>query len=134
MRPRRLTGASGRPLNVTVMRASAVLLLTLLLGCASHRPTSDIQPCIPSVETQFGVTEDRAWTPLGKDSSKVVQLHQRFPIQTSQETASSHWFVDNTGVVLLCLNGKPRSDLATDSIVFIPVGDEWQARELTTIH
>jgi hypothetical protein len=35
---------------------------------------------------------------------------------------------------LLCLNGKPHSDLATDSIVFIPFGDEWQARELTVIH
>ena len=116
------------------MRASVGLLLTLLLGCADHRPTSDAQPCIPSIDTRFGVTEDRAWTLLDKDSSKVAQLHHRFPTQTSQETSSSHWFVDNTGVVLLCLNGKPHSDLATDSIVFIPFGDEWQARELTVIH
>ena len=100
MRPRRLAGASVRPLNFTVMRRS-IAVVVLLAACAT-------KPHPPDTAAQCAISPSSQWTRLmapPPEWAAMLAVVRKPVISLTGESVKEAWFRSSDGVVRYCKYG-----------------------------
>jgi hypothetical protein len=125
-----MAGASVRPLNFTVMRASAIACAVLLFGCASHPAKDVLTSCLESLPHPDTLPGSDAWTSVSADSPQVLKLRQVY-VPTDPHLAltdpHSYWFSASGGYLLQCLGTSHYKYGEVGATVYIPEGAGWKA-------